>query len=259
VISTPPDSGTVRPVGSSDEGPPTERRLRSRGGAQVIPRPASIREGAPPPWADLAPAERRITLAQVHEAFAAAPQPLLSPLEGTGVRASAVLAALYEVDGSVHVVLTRRAQHMRSHRGEVSFPGGGQDPGEDLRATALREAWEEVGLDPADVEIIGELDHLQTVTSRSFIVPYVAVLPGRPAFPVEVELILHVALEELLDPQVFREERWGVAPLEFAVQFFEIPGDTVWGATGRMLRNMLGVITGTPWRDDDTRWPRQQG
>lgn len=230
--------------------------LLSRGGAQVIPRPASIRPGSPPPWIDLAPADRRVTMASIRASFAAAPEPLLSPLEKTGVRASAVLAALYESGGEVYVVLTRRAQHLRAHRGEVSFPGGGQDPGEDLRTTALREAGEEVGLDPAGVEIIGELDHLQTVTSRSYIVPYVAVLAGRPtleANPSEVELILHVALSDLLDPAIFREERWGVAPLEFAVQFFEIPGDTIWGATGRMLRNLLGVLTGTPWRDGSTR------
>jgi 8-oxo-dGTP pyrophosphatase MutT (NUDIX family) len=227
-----------------------------RSGAQVIPRPASIRPGSPPPWINLASADRRITLASIRGSFAAAPEPLLSPLEGTGVRASAVLAALYESGGEVYIVLTRRAQHLRSHRGEVSFPGGGQDPGEDLRTTALREACEEVGLDPAGVEIIGELDHLQTVTSQSYIVPYVAVLPGRPtleASPSEVELILHVPLSELLDPAIFREERWGIAPLEFAVQFFEIPGDTVWGATGRMLRNLLGLLTGTPWRDGNTR------
>ncbi len=232
-----------------------------RGGAQVIPRPASIAPGSPPPWADVAPVDRCISIDQVREAFASAPEPVPSPLEGKGVRASAVLVALYEADpgpgAGVEVILTRRAQHLRSHRGEVSFPGGGQEPGEDLRATAMRESCEEVGLDPADVEIIGELDHLQTVTSQSFIVPYVAVLPGLPSLranPSEVELILHVPIEELLDPGIFREERWGVAPMEFAVQFFEIPGDTIWGATGRMLRNLLGLLTGTEWRDGQPAW-----
>ena len=67
------------------------------------------------------------------------------------MRASAVLAPLYEVDGEAHVVLTRRAQHLRTHRGEVSFPGGGEEPGESLWQTALREAEEEVALDPASV------------------------------------------------------------------------------------------------------------
>jgi 8-oxo-dGTP pyrophosphatase MutT (NUDIX family) len=222
------------------------------GGSQVIPRPPSILPGSPPPWLDVAPADRHITLDRVRTVFSSAPVPLRSPLEAPGVRASAVLAALYESDGDVRIILTRRAQHMRSHRGEVSFPGGGQEPDEELRTTATREACEEVGLDPATVEIIGELDHLQTIVGRSYIVPFVAILPGRPvlrANPAEVELILHVRLADLLDPAIFSEERWDVPPAEFAVQFFEVPGDTVWGATGRMLRNLLGLLTGTEWRD----------
>jgi 8-oxo-dGTP pyrophosphatase MutT (NUDIX family) len=227
---------------------------RQRGGVQFIPRPGSWREGRPPPWASV-PAERRhLSLEGIRTALdesARARPPRLSPLEGTGVRASAVLAPLYEEDGQVYVVLTRRAQHLRSHRGEVSFPGGGQDGGETLLETALREADEETALDPSTVEIIGELDHLETVMSRSFIVPFVGVLPGRPeltANPDEVELILHVPLDELLLDGVYREELWGLAPLDRPLIFFEIVGDTIWGATGAMLRNLLAVATGTTWR-----------
>lgn len=199
----------------------------------------------------LDPADRRATLDTIRAALAAADAPRLSPLEGTGVRASAVLAPLYEHEGEVYVVLTRRAQHLRSHHGEVSFPGGGQDPEEDLLDTARREAQEETAMDPRGIEIIGELDHLETVTSRSFIVPFVGVLPGRPelvANPGEVELILHVALSDLLADGVFREERWGLAPLDRPLYFFEVPGDTVWGATAFMLRNLLALATGTEWR-----------
>lgn len=166
-----------------------------------------------------------------------------------------MLAPVYEEDGQVKVVLTRRAQHLRSHRGEVSFPGGGQDPGEDLLTTACREAHEEVGLDPAQVEIIGELDHLATVMSRSFIVPFVGALRGRPDLvpsPAEVELILHVALDDLLADGVYHEERWGLPPMDRPLVFFEIEGDTIWGATGTMLRNLLALATGTEWR-----WPRR--
>jgi 8-oxo-dGTP pyrophosphatase MutT (NUDIX family) len=185
-------------------------------------------------------------VADVRAALEAGPPPRRSPLEGTGVRASAVLAPVYEHNGEAVVVLTRRAQHLRSHRGEVSFPGGGQEPGEDLRVTALREAQEEVGLDPDAVEVIGQLDHLQTVTSASFIVPYVGILPGRPELvpnPHEVELVLHVPLAELLAEGVYHAERWGLAPLDRELAFFELVGDTVWGATGAMLRNLLTLVT----------------
>ena len=219
----------------------------ARGGDQVIPRPPGARLGPPPPWAALPPGRRRPAVADVRAALASAPPPRLSPLEGTGVRASAVLAPLYDEGGEAHVVLTRRAQHLRSHRGEVSFPGGGEEPGDaDLRATALREALEETALDPASVEVVGELDHLQTVTSRSFIVPFVGILPGRPELvpdPGEVAKILHLPLSELLADGVYREERWGLPPLDRPISFFEVEGDTIWGATGAMLRNLLALLT----------------
>jgi 8-oxo-dGTP pyrophosphatase MutT (NUDIX family) len=160
-------------------------------------------------------------------------------------RCSAVLAPLYEHDGEVHVVLTRRAWHMRSHTGEVSFPGGRQEPGETLWETALREAEEEVALDPSSVERIGELDHLATVTSRASIVPFVGVLPGRPELrpnPDEVDAVLHVPLSELMHPDTYRQERWGVPGLDRPVHFFEIVGDTIWGATGSMLVDLLTRI-----------------
>ncbi len=220
-----------------------------RGGLQRIPRPPGARVGGPPPWADLGDADRDPSLETVKEALGRAGPGRAHPVESVGVRASAVLAPLYEEEGRVHLVLTRRAQHLRSHRGEVSFPGGRRDPGDrDLRATALREAHEETGLDPSTVEIVGELDHLTTVTSRSFIVPYIGVLPGRPELepnPEEVERILHVSLRELLDPEVFRQERWGLPGLGYPVHFFDLVGDTVWGATAAMLVNFLALVTGS--------------
>jgi 8-oxo-dGTP pyrophosphatase MutT (NUDIX family) len=226
--------------------------MAERGGMQQIPRPTSWRPGGRAPWAELDPAARHLTLDGIRAALDAAGPPRPWEEEATITRASAVLAPLYEEDGDVKVVLTRRAQHLRSHRGEVSFPGGGQDPGEVLVQTALREAHEEIGLDPVNVEIIGELDHLATVMSRSFIVPFVGALPGRPALvpsPAEVELILHVPLADLLDPDAYHEERWGLPPMDRPLIFFEIEGDTIWGATGAMLRNFLALVTGTEWRD----------
>ena len=224
-----------------------------RGGPQRIPRPPGVRAGGPPPWDHLDADERTITLAQLRQRFAALGPAVRSPREGHVDRASAVLAAIYEDDGETWIVLTRRSAALRVHSGEVSFPGGGQDAGEDLRDTATREACEEVGLDPSLVEFIGELDHLSTITSNSFIVPFVAVLPGRPELqpsPAEVDLVLHVPLRELLDPGTFREERWDIFGTERAMWFFELEGDTVWGATAAMLRQLLGFVTSTVHRGD---------
>jgi 8-oxo-dGTP pyrophosphatase MutT (NUDIX family) len=217
-----------------------------RGGPQHIPRPPGSRPGDDPPWAGLTGEQRRPSLADIRQALASGPLPARSPVEPLTSSASAVLAPLYEDGGEVWVVLTRRSWHLRAHKGEVSFPGGRQDPGESLWETALREAWEEIDLDRASVERIGELDHLATVTSRSFIVPYVGVLPGRPDLRPnedEVDAILHVPLSELLDPGVYRQERWGWGGVERRIHFFELVGDTVWGATGSMLVDLLTRIT----------------
>jgi len=241
--------GWPRP--GQDFPPPPAAVPAGRGGDQVIPRPLAARAGRPAPWVDLPADRRRPTLDDVRRALASSGPPVPSERESLpGIdRASAVLAPLYEHDGELHVVLTRRTWNLRSHSGEVSFPGGRQDDGEDLWATALRESEEEIGLDPASVERIAEPDHLATVTSRSFIVPWVGALPGRPATtpnPGEVSAVLHVPVAELLDPAIYREERWEMPWAEDRpIFFFELVGDTVWGATGAMLRQLLGLVTGT--------------
>ena len=169
----------------------------------------------------------------------AAPEP--------GLRHSAVLAALFEEAGETRVVLTRRASTLSSHQSEVSFPGGRVDPGETLVAAALREAWEEVALDPTLVEVIGELTPLTTYTSRAFVSPFVGVLATRPWLrpnPTEVEVVFDVALADLLADGVHRTEEWGLGGEENReLHFFHLPGDIVWGATGRLLFEMLTRVT----------------
>lgn len=224
-----------------------------RGGTQRIPRPALARAGNPAPWAHLAAADRRVDLARFRSVFAGLGPPVRSDREHRLRRGAAVLAPIYEHEGQTYLVLTRRSAALRVHGGEVSFPGGRQDEGETLSETARREADEEIGLDPASVEIIGELDHLSTVTSDSFIVPYVGLLPGRPslvASPAEVDAVLHVSLAELLDPAIYREERWFLFGAERSMFFFELDADTVWGATAAMLRQLLGLVTTTVGRGE---------
>ena len=157
-----------------------------------------------------------------------------------------MLVPVFEHEGEAWLVLTRRAQHLRNHRGEVSFPGGRQDEGEALVDTAKREAFEEIGLDPSTVEIVGELDHLVTFTSRAGVVPYVGVLPARPAEfhpnPDEVELVLTVPFSDLLHEDTFREELWHFFSDDRPMYFFEVVGDTIWGATARILYGLLTLI-----------------
>lgn len=224
-------------------------RPERRGGPQRIPRPALWRPGRPAPWSQVGQTDSGLIVPdRARLAVPRGRRGLRSPVADKGATPSAVLIALYEHDGDVWVILTRRSRTLRTHSGEVSFPGGHADPGETPLQAALREAQEEVHLSPELVEPLGELDHLTTVTRRSYIVPIVGLLPGRPDLepaPAEVEEILHVPLSELMLPEVYREELWGAGDTARPVYFFDLHGDTVWGATAALLRQLLARLTGT--------------
>ncbi|HVF31730.1 MAG TPA: CoA pyrophosphatase [Acidimicrobiales bacterium] len=168
--------------------------------------------------------------------------------EDTAGPNSAVLCAVWEEDGEARVLLTRRTAWLRSHSGQVAFPGGRVEPGETLAEAALRESEEEVGLDPASVEVIGRLSRMHTISSGAGIFPFVGVLPGgRPtvdANPDEVDRVFDVALGELMADGVFHEEVWGLADTERPIYFFDVAGETVWGATARMLVELLLLVIG---------------
>lgn len=170
---------------------------------------------------------------------------------------SAVLVGLYESAGEVVVILTRRSAQLRSHTLEISFPGGREDPSDaDLWQTAVREAHEEVDLDPSLVHKLGELDRFVTVGSESLIHPFVARVERRPtltAQPEEVDQILEVSMAELLLDEVWREEIWQIGNATRAITFFELHGNTVWGATASILRQFLTLATAT---DDLTQQER---
>ena len=228
---------------------------RMRGGPQVIPRPDGAQvPGVPAPWAHIAPHERTVTLPALVDVLGArVPGPPEEIVPIAHRRASGVLVPLYEdAAGELRIILTRRTAHLRTHKGEVAFPGGGQDPDDPSPwHTALREAWEEIGLPPEQVRLVGPLDPLATLTSGALISPFVGVLPGRPelrADPNEVAAVLDVPVRELLDDATFRTERWPMPPELGSwrdMYFFDLVGDTVWGATARMLVQFLRLGTGT--------------
>src|SRR4051795_5450794 len=141
--------------------------MAARGGQQRIPRPPSFRPGRPAPWGHLEPTDRKLGLDDVRKRLAALP-PASGPVPlVSGSRAAAVLVPLFEEDGEARVILTKRPETMPSHQGEIAFPGGKFDPAldTDLRAAALREAWEEIGLDPGDVDVVARLESMATVAS----------------------------------------------------------------------------------------------
>jgi len=170
----------------------------------------------------------------------------LPGLDRPGSRPAAVLCALFEEAGEARVILTRRSSQLRSHTGEVSFPGGRLDPDELPVAAALREASEEVGLDPAAVEILGQLSALSMSSSNAVITPFVGVLVGRPMLhpnPAEVDRAFDVSLAELVSDGVYHQELWELPGLGWReLNFFDLDGDTVWGATARVLRELLMAV-----------------
>lgn len=151
-----------------------------------------------------------------------------------------------ERDGDAWVVLTKRPEHMPTHKGEIAFPGGKHHPADaSLRDTALREMEEEIGVSADNVEIIGEMEAFGTLASRFGIVPFVGILttPGtyKPD-PNEVESVFEVPVSELVEDGVHREERWGIGPADRPIHFFELEGETVWGATARVLEAFLSHL-----------------
>ena len=209
-----------------------------------IPRPAASRPGGRPPWADDPP--RRVTVDDVRRAVTGHEDLPTLPGDEDGPN-SAVLAAVWDEDGEARILLTRRTAWLRSHSGQVAFPGGRVDPGETLAEAALREAQEEVGLEPSSVELIGRLSRMHTISSGAGIYPFVGVLPGRPtidANPDEVARVFDVRLSELMADDVFHEEIWVIAETERPIYFFELDGETVGGATARMLYELLLLLIG---------------
>ncbi len=164
---------------------------------------------------------------------------LAGPPEGGGPRA-AVLAPIYEDGGAARLILIRRPVHMPTHGGDLAFPGGKPRPGESPLDTALREAREEVGIDPAQVEVLGYLPAVHTVSYPLMVVPVVGRLGGVPELtpdPNEVDGVLTPSLELLRDERRWRAEQWNGR----TVHFFDLGGDVLWGATAWMVRRLIGL------------------
>jgi 8-oxo-dGTP pyrophosphatase MutT (NUDIX family) len=158
-------------------------------------------------------------------------------------RAASVLVPIFATPDGPRVVLIKRTDSMRTHKGQYAFPGGGRDPGDASAVeTALREAHEEIGLAPSDVRVLGLLDDLVTI-SDFVVTPVVAWIPSTHAFRpngAEVALVLELPLRVFLDPPRARTLlREGLRRLVLA---FDIEGHFIWGATASILRNLAAVI-----------------
>jgi 8-oxo-dGTP pyrophosphatase MutT (NUDIX family) len=179
--------------------------------------------------------------------------PLLDPAPAVAsgldpdTRPGAVLIPVLASTESPRLVLTRRSDSLSRHAGEISFPGGLVDPGEDPATTALREAEEELGLLPSDVELLGALEPVHTRVTGVLIVPFVGLLWRDPQFTpnaAEIAEILEFPLAELsarAEVREFQHEgRW------FQTNVFDMDGHLIWGATGRILQMFLDLLRSAP-------------
>jgi 8-oxo-dGTP pyrophosphatase MutT (NUDIX family) len=162
------------------------------------------------------------------------------------LRAAAVLIALFVREDALHVVLTKRTENVRTHQGQVAFPGGSFEPGDDsLERTALRESHEEVGLDPAHVRVLGVLEDLPTFVSGFQVRPFVGEIPHPYEFVPDVSEVDHVfspPLAVFADPSRRREEVRERDGREFVMTSYDVDGNLVWGATARMLEQLVDRI-----------------
>ena len=164
---------------------------------------------------------------------------------GENTRTAAVLLLLYPFNMGVAVPLTVRASGLARHAGQISLPGGASDPGETLVDTALREAAEEIGVDPGSVRVLGELTPVHVIVSGFTLHPVVGVTDVRPVFvpaPEEVAEVLEVSLDDLRDASRIRHGtriREGVA-VEYP--YFDLLGHQVWGATAMVLGELICLL-----------------
>ena len=158
---------------------------------------------------------------------------------------AAVLLPLFPRDGELHVLFTKRTPHLTHHSGEISFPGGVCEPGDrDYADTALREAWEEVGIAPEDVELLGELDDCHSIHNY-LVTPVVGIFPGDYTLTVndaEIERLIEVPLSHFGQPGVFRTEQWLKDGMPRAVYFYRYGEDEIWGLTARILKQFLDLL-----------------
>lgn len=180
---------------------------------------------------------------------ALAPEPLPErkpyyEAEAGALKAGVLLLLVPDADG-LAVVLTKRAENVLHHPGQVSLPGGEQHAGESLTATALRETAEELGCDLRNLRLLGRLTPLYIPSSNYCVYTTVAFLPERPQFrpqPDEVAEVIVVPVDFLLDPANLRIESRDYEGRKLRVPFFEFQGHRVWGATAMILGEFLALL-----------------
>lgn len=182
-------------------------------------------------------------------------------LEKETLRPAAVLVPLFEKNGELHVLLTRRSDGVQRHRGEIAFPGGRREP-EDagLFETALRECREEIGLDPAVVRPIGPLDDHETITGFC-VSPFVGAIPYPYPFvadPKEISGLIEVPFQFLLDPENCRHRTILHQEKPRTIASYLYQGDDIWGATAEIIKGLTRIVSEGGSRSGILPFPKER-
>ena len=156
-----------------------------------------------------------------------------------------VLVLFYPREDNLYMVLTRRTDRVDFHKGQISFPGGRLEAEEGLEQAALREAQEELNVDPGSIRILGMLTPLYIPPSNYTIYPVVALTESRPDFQpsqIEVAEVLEIPLEHLLNQKNVRRETWNIRGADVEVPFYAFGKHKIWGATAMVLAELLAMI-----------------
>ncbi len=170
-------------------------------------------------------------------------------IEPAGRPSAGVLLLMYDAAGQTHLLFTKRTELVEHHKGEISFPGGSREPSDsDLYQTALRETFEEIGILPEDVERVGQLDDIVSRGSNFVISPFVGFLKAAEPYHYrhadhEVDEILEVPLAHLLDLANGGREIRNLDGQEVEIVFYRFGRHVIWGATARMLSQLLGLLS----------------
>ncbi|OLC30313.1 MAG: hypothetical protein AUH31_04915 [Armatimonadetes bacterium 13_1_40CM_64_14] len=164
------------------------------------------------------------------------------------LRRAAVLVPLHEQGGEPYVLFTRRTETVETHKGQISLPGGAADPGDaDAQSTALREAHEEMGIPPTQVQVLGVLDDLPTTISGFVVAPVVGIIPYPFPFRInsaEIAEVLTVPLRVFRDPSSLRVERRERDGRRFDVYFYRYDRHEIWGVTARIMKGFVDAVFG---------------
>ena len=162
------------------------------------------------------------------------------------LRPAAVLVPLFQRNGNDHLLFTERTAHLEHHAGEISFPGGGHDAGDnDLTVTALRETEEELGIPMSQVDLLGRLDDFYSIHGYH-VIPYIGEIPSPDNLrhdPFEIAGTFEAPLDYFRNPAIHRVEDWRHRGRTHRVDFYEFEEHVIWGLTAAILRQFLETTT----------------